>query len=177
MPTIEEALQKYNEAINASIFANPDFNRKTKGREGANASGNFASFISSKTVKVNTSLIVADGKTVFTKYGTDYTTAIDKGQPPGVRAGLEADLYEWLVYEKYNLTWETDAQRHAIAKYLTAKIQAKGTLKYRDPSFRTTIVQDALDDAYPVLLEQLELASVSAVDAKIKQSINGNPNI
>lgn len=177
MPTIAEALERYNEAINASIFANPDFAK-------ASASGNFGNFIRSQA---STQTAVAEGQTVFTKYGTSYTTALDYGTPPRAGGSLNdvlnsADatlkgIYEWLQYKKYGIEYDSQQQRQRLAVNIASKIAVKGSYKYRNKGKQTAIIETALDASLPVLLEQLELASVSSLDASIKQSINANPNI
>ena len=172
MLTIEQALKNYSEAINNNIFADPDFNRKTKGNEGANASGNFAGFIMKNPDRQT--IESTPERIKLTKYGTDYTTSIDKGTPPGSRPGLERDLYEWLVYEKYGLQWETERQRKSLAKGLAYRIQTFGSFKHRNPSERTNIIQNALDKAYPVLMQGLNEATLQALDIKIKTMINAN---
>jgi hypothetical protein len=167
--TIEQALLAYSEAINTHIFANPDFNRKDKGNEGANASGNFASFIMRSPDRQT--IEVTPQQTKFTKYGTPYTDAIDKGTPPSTRSGLEKDLYEWLVYEKYGLRWNTENQRKSLAKYLSNKIQKFGTFKYRNPTKQTAIIADALEASKPTLFDLLNRANIEEVQAKINQSL------
>lgn len=149
--TIEQALFGYNSRLVNEILGNPDFVEAT-------ASGRFADFINSaESVEIEKT---ATGYR-FVKYGTDYTTALDKGTTPGGREGLERDIYEWLQYKKYGLEWDTEQERQALAIRLTDKIEGWGSFKYRTPLMQTTIIADALRNAEPLLFELLNSAHVA----------------
>jgi hypothetical protein len=156
--TIQQALLAYNSRLTNEILADPDFIEAT-------ASGNFANFINTAQ-----SIQLSEGNLV--KYGTPYTTALDQGTPPGARQGLEADIYKWLKYKKYGLQWETDKERQLLAGRIARKIERKGSLKHREPSARTRIIANALDKAYPTLIEKMSEAYVSKTEVQIQNAIN-----
>jgi len=90
MLTIEQALLQYNSRLTNEILANPDFRSAT-------ASGNFANFVNTAQ---SIELKSTPERVEFTKYGTSYTTALDKGTPPGQAQGLAKDIYEMACIQK-----------------------------------------------------------------------------
>ena len=159
MLTIEQALRNYNSKLVNEILGDQRFREAT-------ASGNFAEFINTaQSVELHSDPDWVE----FTKYGTDYTTALDKGVAPGPSVGLDKAIYDWLAYKKYGLAWETEKQRKRLATSISDRIQALGSYKYRNANAQTTTIADALGKSYPVLMEGLNQATFETLDMKIKQ--------
>jgi len=159
MLTIEQALLQYNSRLTNEILANPDFRSAT-------ASGNFANFVNTAQ---SIELKSTPERVEFTKYGTSYTTALDKGTPPGQAQGLAKDIYEWLAYKKYGLDWRNEKQRKNLADYLAYKIQRFGSYKHRETGAQTAIIAEALEKSEPTLMEGLNTAIFGAIDTQIKK--------
>ena len=159
MLTIEQALRNYNSKLVNEILGDQRFREAT-------ASGNFAEFINTaQSVELHST----PERIEFTKYGTDYTTALDKGKPPVSDTGLDKAIYDWLAFKKYGLAWETEKQRKRLAVSISDRIQALGSYKYRNAGAQTTIIADALEKSYPTLMEGLNQATFETLDMKIKQ--------
>ena len=163
MKTNTQIFLEFRDRFIKGILNNPDYKE-------AKASGNFEEFIKSVS-----SYIVSENK--FVQFGTQYTTAIDKGRPPNKtnNGGLKESIYNWLQYRKYGLDWQTESQRKSLAFVITRKIAREGTYKFRNKSAQTNVVQGSVKDELPLLLKDLAENQADALGLKIK-SVYGNIN-
>lgn len=159
----KEAFLAFRKTLVDAIIANPDF-------QTAKASGKTERFLKSdSSYEVDT--------TYFRQFTTGYSPTIDAGIKPtqAVKETFQqtySGIYEWLRYKKYGLNWNTTAQRGRLAFYLTRKIRTEGSYKYRRPDKQTTVFQDGIKEALPVLLKHLGASVLQNIQSEVGKEIN-----
>lgn len=138
---LKEAFREWNKAFNKEVLRQPAYKQ-------AKASGNFERFL------LSSQSLVIKGKS-FVKLGTEYTREIDRGRMAGKLPPVQ-NLYDWLGYKKYGLTYETDAERWSLAWAIAKTMAKQGGYKFRNVDKRTEIIDKALQATLPSLQSRLE---------------------
>lgn len=156
MLDLKKAFTDWNKAFNREVLKQPAYKE-------AKASGKFERFLLSSQ-----SLVVKDKG--FIKYGTNYTREIDRGRSAGKLTPVK-ELYDWLEYQKYGLVWETEKQRWGIAWGIAKNHAKSGGYKFRNPSKRTEIIDNAIERTLPDLNRALLLDYRTFYESEVSRQL------
>ena len=99
--------------------------------------------------------------------GAAYFQQQEEGRAPGKFPPIN-EIYDWLAYRKYGITYDDDKQRRSIAYLIARKIAQEGTHTYRTRQNKN-IIGEAIRSRQGILRE---LAGI--VGREVKQTvING----
>lgn len=150
-----DTFKALNEAIIKAFKRNPTL-AKIK------AFGEFEAFLeSANSVKVT-------GNT-FIKYTVPYAPSIDVGKKP-YNPNFRG-IYDWVGLKKYGISYSTQQERKGIAWAIYNKHKQKGSFKFRNPSQRTDMINQSLDQAVKEWLPTLTFDRTQSVASQVQQEI------
>lgn len=150
----KQAFISFRNALIDALNKNEDWQR-------SKASGSADAYI-----KSDASAIIGEDR--FVQYGLSYTPFIDSGTPKGIKPNVK-DIFDWLVYRKYGLSYSTDKERWRLAALIARKHAKEGSFKFRGN--QTDVFATAIEQAKPRLFEAIEEQSRINFDKSIADEI------